>query len=111
MQLGAPPAPLTTGSFPATPVTPTPTPQAPAPQPWWQQFLLQVPQIIGTARTSEALLKINRQRLAAGLPPVDAGALAPQVNVGVAPSVVSQITWPLLLLGGAVLFLAMQKRR
>jgi hypothetical protein len=79
--------------------------------PWWQQLLLQLPQTISTARTSEALLKINRQRLGAGLPPIDAGALAPQVNVGVAPSVVSQITWPLLLIGGAMLLMTMRGRR
>ncbi len=105
MHLGAP-APLSSGTFPSTPVAPG----VPAVQPWWQQLLLQIPQVITSSRTSEALLKLNRQRLAAGLPPVDAGALAPQVNVGVAPSVVSQITWPLLLLGAAALFLASKGR-
>ena len=56
------------------------------------------------------LMDVNAQRAAQGLPPIDASALAPTVNVGLPPAQMQQI----MMLGGAallVLFLATRGKR
>lgn len=102
MHLGAP-QPISTGSFPATPVAPAATA---APSIWQKlaDFGTQALQTVQTIRQSETLYRINKARLQQGLPPLDQSAIAPQVNVGVAPGTVQSLVTPLLL-GGALLFL------
>jgi hypothetical protein len=59
---------------------------------------------------AKQLMDINAQRAAQGLPPVDASALAPTVNVGLPPAQMQQM----MLIGGAallILFLATRKGR
>lgn len=53
------------------------------------------------AQAQRDLLNINIKRAEQGLPPIDSGAVAPQVNVGVSPGV-QQLGY--LAVGGLVLF-------
>lgn len=66
---------------------------APAPAPWWQGLLTQAGTIasqVQTVKSAQAVVDINKQRLAQGLPPLtadQANALVPSagVSVGLSP--------------------------
>lgn len=56
------------------------------------------------AYNAQQTIDLNKQRLAAGLPPVTSSALAPTVNFGLSSST-------MLLFGGAAILLLMAKKR
>ena len=68
----------------------------PAPQPWYAQAInaitSAVPLYFGV-KQENAMVSLNLQRAAQGLPPLDTSAYAPQLNVGISPQVTSMATW------------------
>lgn len=76
---------------------------------WFQDLVSAFPKIAEsytTVKQSGDLYKINKQRLAAGLPPIDTSAIAPRVNVGIAPDTISKIAIPALIGLALVMFMA-----
>jgi hypothetical protein len=75
----------------------TATPGTPSTTPW---YAAPIAAITGVYQAKQ-LMDINAQRAVQGLPPVDASALAPTVNVGLPPAQMQQI----MMLGGAALLI------
>ena len=72
------------------------TTATPAPQPWYAQAInaitSAVPLYFGV-KQENAMVSLNLQRAAQGLPPIDTSSYAPQVNFGVSPQITSMATW------------------
>lgn len=78
---------------------------------WFSDLVAALPRVAESyagVKQSGDLYKINKQRLAAGLPPVDTSAIAPRVNVGIAPDTISKIAIPAVI--GLALIMFMMRR-
>lgn len=83
-------------------------------QSWWDKLIAGIQQLAPTYaqyQLSKDLYDLNMQRAKQGLPPVDASAVSPQMNVGLSP----ETRLLVLGMGGvaliAVLALARRRRR
>lgn len=80
---------------------------------WWEKLFDGTTKLVGTvaaAQTTRDIYKINKERAAQGLPPIDAGALSPQVNVGISPGTIGQLSTPLMIGAGLLLLMILRKK-
>lgn len=80
---------------------------------WWEKLLdgsTKLVSSVGTVQTARDIYRINKDRAAQGLPPIDASALSPQVNVGLAPGTIKQVSAPLLIGAGLLLLMLFRKK-
>ncbi len=89
--------------------------QTPPVEPTWYEKLFEgtskLLQTAGSVQTTRDIYKINKQRAAQGLPPIDASSLSPQVNVGLAPGTIQQAALPVGLIVGALALLFLMNRK
>ena len=88
--------------------------ESPTPEPaWWEKLMTgagKLAETYGSVQTTRAIYRINKERTAQGLPPVDASALSPQLNVGVAPGTIKQLSTPLMIGAGLILLMILRKK-
>lgn len=108
-----------TYSMPASGPAPTtlPAPTSQGGDSFWSGLIDKAPALLKdmalAAKTGDIqskLLDVNMQRARQGLPPIDAGAYSPSVNVGVAPATMKKIQLGLGL-GAAAIIAAVLARR
>lgn len=79
---------------------------------WWEKIIDGSDKIVTTvaaAQTTRDIYKINKLRAQQGLPPIDAGALSPQFNVGLSPGTIKQFSVPLMIGAGLILLMILRR--
>ena len=80
---------------------------------WWEKLFEGSTKLVGavsSAQTARDIYKINKERAAQGLAPIDASAISPQVNFGVAPGTMAQFSTPLMIGAGLILLMILRKK-